>query len=291
MKKISKIALCAAAALGVAGIGLTAGGLAMGATMESVESQSGFVKKTVNHMVRVVDDWDGDSDWDEDDDWDDEEGVAEVDGETASYEFDNITALDIELPYDELILKETDSEKLTVSVTGKDTHLVKVSTEGTELNIEGRGKPKSEVRTVTVSYPEGKEFTEVSIEVDAGYAILESNLNAGEFSASVGAGMLENNGTITARETEIEVGVGAAELMNLDSDYIEAECGVGTLTFDVAGSKTDYAYRISCGVGSVILDEETFTGLGSSKKIDNTGATRRMQLECGMGTIEVDFAQ
>ena len=62
-----------------------------------------------------------------------------------------------------------------------------------------------------------------------GTATLENDLNTREFSASVGAGTLENYGAITAREADIEVGVGTLSLTDLDAEYIEAECGIGTM--------------------------------------------------------------
>ena len=60
---------------------------------------------------------------------------------------------------------------------------------------------------------------------------------------------------------------------------------------DSAGKKTDYNYRLSCGAGTLSLEDEEFAGLGRSKIVDNDGAARKMQLECGMGTLEVSFTE
>ena len=54
MRKFSKIVLGAAAVLGVAGLGLTAGGVAMGATMDDMRYEGSSVQKVVNRMVRVA---------------------------------------------------------------------------------------------------------------------------------------------------------------------------------------------------------------------------------------------
>lgn len=114
MRKFSKIVLGAAAVLGVAGLGLTAGGVAMGATMDDMRYEGSSVQKVVNRMVRVAeslndhDDWD-DDDWDDHDDWDDDdweiEDIAPA-GKDGTYELENISSMDIELNYDELILQE-----------------------------------------------------------------------------------------------------------------------------------------------------------------------------------------
>lgn len=292
MKKFSKIVLGTAAVFGVLGCGFTVAGAAMGASVEEMKYEGSNVQKAVNRMVRMVDHWDDDDDWDDDwddDDWDEKQAVPS--GDSGTYEFDSISSMDIELNYDELILRESEDRKITVTVDGDAADRVRVSTEGSELQIENKDDYRPEERTVTITYPAGTEFTEVSIDIDKGTAALEDDLKAGEFSVSVGAGTLENYGIVTAGQTDIEVGVGTLELADLDADYIEAECGVGMMSLDVAGRKEDYNYRISCGVGSVLLGEDEFTGLGSTKKVDNNGASRKMQLECGMGTLEVDFEE
>lgn len=292
MKKFSKIVLGTAAVFGVLGCGFTVAGAAMGASVEEMKYEGSNMQKAVNRMVRMVDHWDEDDDWDDDwddDDWDEKQAVPS--GDRGTYEFDSISSMDIELNYDELILRESEDRKITVTVDGDAADRVRVSTEGSELQIENKDDYRPEERTVTITYPAGTEFTEVSIDIDKGTAALEDDLKAGEFSVSVGAGTLENYGIVTAGQTDIEVGVGTLELADLDADYIEAECGVGMMSLDVAGRKEDYNYRISCGVGSVLLGEDEFTGLGSTKKVDNNGASRKMQLECGMGTLEVDFEE
>ena len=283
MKKFSKIVLGTAAVFGVLGCGFTVAGAAMGASVEDLKYEGSSMQKAVNSMVRIADHWD------EDDDWDERQAVPS--GDNGTYEFDSISSMDIELNYDELILRESEDQKITVTVDGDAVNSVRVSTEGSELQIENKDNHRPEERTVTVTYPAGTEFTEVSIDIDAGTAALEDDLKAGEFSVSVGAGTLENYGIVTAGQTDIEVGVGTVELTDLDADYIEAECGVGMMSLDVAGRKEDYNYRISCGMGSVLLGEDEFTGLGSTKKVDNNSASRKMQLECGMGTLEVDFEE
>lgn len=90
----------------------------MGATMDDMRYEGSSVQKVVNRMVRVAeslndhDDWD-DDDWDDHDDWDDDdweiEDIAPA-GKDGTYELENISSMDIELNYDELILQEYDGK-------------------------------------------------------------------------------------------------------------------------------------------------------------------------------------
>lgn len=299
MKKFSKILLGIAAVLGVTGCGFTVAGSAMGAGLEDVHYEGHSVRHMLRKMERLDDIWDeDDDDWDEDDwdddDWEDDSrsrssGSTSSADATEDYSFDNISSMDIELSCDELILRETEDSKFAVHVEGSDINQVRVGTEGSELQIESKGEPEN--RTVMVSYPKGTDFTEISLDIGAGTAFLEDDITAREFSASVGAGTMENSGRITVTEADVEVGVGTLDLTDLDARYLEGECGIGTLTLQAVGTKTDYSYRISCGTGSILLENEEFSGLGAMKKIDNEGASRKIQLECGMGTVEVDFEE
>ena len=61
-------------------------------------------------------------------------------GKDGTYELENISSMDIELNYDELILQEYDGKNVKVSISGDYTDKVRVTTEGTELKIESKGK-------------------------------------------------------------------------------------------------------------------------------------------------------
>ena len=52
---------------------------------------------------------------------------------------------------------------------------------------------------------------------------MEDDITAREFSASVGAGTMENSGRITVTESDVEVGIGTLELTDLDTNYLEGE--------------------------------------------------------------------
>ena len=125
---------------------------------------------------------------DRDDDWDERQAVPS--GDNGTYEFDSISSMDIELNYDELILRESEDQKITVTVDGDAVNSVRVSTEGSELQIENKDNHRPEERTVTVTYPAGTEFTEVSIDIDAGTAALEEMCIRDRNYAFIGTGFL-----------------------------------------------------------------------------------------------------
>ena len=144
------------------GCGFTVAGSAMGAGLEDVHYEGHSVRHMMRKMERLDDIWDedgwdeDDDDWDEDDDWEDDSrsrssGSSSSTDDTEDYSFDNIYSMDIELSCDELILRETDDSKFTVHVEGSDINRVRVGTEGSELQIEGDGKPENRT-VIAVSY-------------------------------------------------------------------------------------------------------------------------------------------
>ncbi|HIY02030.1 MAG TPA: DUF4097 domain-containing protein [Candidatus Blautia faecipullorum] len=298
MRKFSKVALITAAALGIAGIGFSAGGAAMGASLSELDLQQYYDGPRLHFLERWLD-WDWD-DWDEEEHHEEEsEHYASRSGTAVSAQTEGTdgekyslavpSELDIELTYDELILREYEGGKVQVEVTGDEDGNVKVYTEDGELKIESRKKAKR--RRIVVSCPPDTEFRKVGIDVDAGAVSVESPLSAGEFSVSVGAGVFSGVSSVTATDAEVEVGTGTLTMKNLDAENIDAECGLGTMELTVKGREEDYSYRLSCGAGSVELGEGEYSGVGAVKKIDNPNASRKMQLQCGMGTVKVSFEE
>ncbi|MDO4678407.1 MAG: hypothetical protein Q4B00_07290, partial [Eubacteriales bacterium] len=157
------------------------------------------------------------------------------------------------------------------------------------LEIVSTRRQKESKRTVKVSYPKGTTFREAEISVDSGILDLRSDFAANSLDIAVGAGEFKNSGSITAIEADLEVGAGTMELTGLDAGEISGECGMGTMDLKVSGQKSDYSYTLECGIGSIQIDGDEYSGLAQEKQIDNPGAKKYIDLECGIGTINVEF--
>ena len=102
-----------------------------------------------------------------------------------------------------------------------------------------------------------------------------------------GAAACEINGIVT-RKLELQSGVSSMAFTGRVDEKLEVETGVGVTSVKLTGSREDYNYKIQCGAGSVNIDGDQYSSLGVERKIDNRAA-RSMELECGVGTIEVQF--
>ena len=167
-----------------------------------------------------------------------------------------------------------------------------ISKKDKELEIEMKGKKKWENLgnrsrgVLSIQIPAGQQFKEVSVKVGAGL-LTADDLHAEEMDIDVGAGQVYLN-SFYARELDLECGAGEAELYGEIERETKIECGVGRVSFTAVGSREDYDYKVSCGIGSVTVGEDSYSGLGGERKISN-GGSKKMEIECGIGEVEVSF--
>ena len=292
MKKFTKGMLIAAGIFAAAGIGLTAAGGVMGASMSELTG--------VNSLKRILwmTEWDDDhDDYDDidDDDYVDHDGMeysAEVGNESSTdgtvYQLKyQPTKLDIELKYDELILEEGDS--FCVRVYDDSGKNVTVKESSDTLKVRST-KKLSKTRKVCISYPEDVKLQELEIEMGAGTVYLNRDIETEKLSVEMGAGEFDSKNPVTAKEADLEIGTGSMTFADLSAKKISGECGLGELDLTMTGTQEDYNYDLECGVGNLDVGSDSYSGLGREKSISNTGADRKLNLECGMGNVSVDFS-
>lgn len=290
MRKFTKVMLVAAGVFTSVGIGLTVGGAVMGAGTQDVETVKKQVVNTLSNAgIRHIDGWD--IDWNDYDDYDDGDGVyselaEESDGEVKTYHADALENLKLDLQYDELYMEPHDGKDILVEVEGDSDGNVSVKSGEKTLHLTSR---KKEHRVIRLYYPENTVFQEVDIEVSAGSVSLDGNLETKELEVSVGAGEFIGNGIVTAKNTSFEVGAGRLEVNDLSASEIDGECGMGEMVLVLTGNEKDYSYQLDCAVGNIDIGSDSYSGLASSKNVRNENASGKLDLECGMGNISVEF--
>ena len=325
MKKFTKGMLIAAGIFGAVGIGLTAAGGVMGASMSELTG--------VKSLKRVLLVADGDYDYDDSDDYDDDDDYDDYDyDDSDDYDSDDYddsddcddsedyaravdeneedgtvyqlkyqpTKLDIELKYDELILEEGDS--FCVRVYDDSGKNVTVKESSDTLKVRST-KKLSKTRKVHISYPEDVKLQELEIEMGAGTVYLNRDIETEKLSVEMGAGEFESKNPVTAREADLEIGTGSMTFADLSARKTDGECGLGELDLTLTGTQEDYNYDLECGVGNLDVGSDSYSGLGREKTISKwvniktkgdvampASALPHQHLECGMGNISVDFS-
>ena len=190
MKKFTKFALGCTVTCVVAGLGLLAAGLAMGAGTAGKEVLAKAFDETINSenirwsvtRISKEEDWE-----DMEEDWSDNVIPDERYG-INTYEFDEHKNLDIELSSDELYFRNYSGSGIRIE-TEADEDKVRIKKDGDTLEIKSLSKLSG--TQIIVYYPENLTFQEVDIEVDAGMIYLEDNLIADDLEIQVGAGEMD----------------------------------------------------------------------------------------------------
>lgn len=304
MKRFLKVILILAAVFGAAGLGLTAGGAAMGATMGDI----GALDNGITQILHILDHKDG---WDEENseaamDGQDEDLVADAekavnekgvlidnaDGSayTKAYEASGVSDLSCDLKYEELVLKTWNEAKVQVKVTGKNHNRVKISNDNGSLTIASSQKVRN--RSVEIFCPENLSLQKIKLQMEAGTIELDGDFKADQMEVNVGAGTLENSGSLDVKEANFTVGVGTADISEIQTEKLNGSCGMGNMDLTLAGKAADYNYELKCGLGNLEVDDSQETSITSgNKQITNEGATKNIKLDCGMGNVQVEFEE
>ena len=284
MKRFLKVILILAAVFGVAGLGLTAGGAAMGATMGDVS----VLDHGITQVLRVLDHEDSweveDSEEDMDEQEDDfqaaaesavtEKGVladsADSSAYTKVYEASAVSDLFCDLRYEELVLKTWNEDKVQVKVSGKDHNRIQISNNNGSLRIASNQKVRN--RSIEIFCPENLSFQKIKLQM--------------------GAGTIENSSSLDIKEADFTVGVGTADISELQVENLKGNCGMGDMELTLTGKAAEYNYELKCGLGNLEVDDSLKTSITSgNKQITNEGATKNIKLDCGMGNVQVEFEE
>lgn len=235
--------------------------------------------------------------------------------DTSSYSVDEISELSLGLGAGIFTIEEKDpSENQNIEILKEGNGEVKSRLRNGKLEIRGFDIYDSKIihiatwsneNKLTVRIPSGKEFSEVSIEAGAGMFDI-GKIKAREFDLEGGAGEftltgIDANklelelgaGTLSANEmntgnTSLSVGMGSMDFDGTITGNLDAETGMGQLNLQLTGSEEDHNYEIECAAGKVEIGNYSSSGLVDDKKI-NHGASTTYEIECGMGSVTIQF--
>lgn len=124
--------------------------------------------------------------------------------------------------------------------------------------------------------------------IDIGAGSFDADLiTAKTSSLKVGTGELEIDQFITD-DTNINCGTGKIELTGKINKNAVVECGLGNINLSLENKESDFNYKVSSGIGSIQIGEQSIGGMATSKSIGNN-AKQDMDIDCGVGSIEINF--
>lgn len=161
--------------------------------------------------------------------------------------------------------------------------------------------------TITLSMPKDKKLQNLKVELGAGNIVFDQ-MKVEEASFDVGAGdiylgsLISTNGEFkigmgrmevadaSVSKASVDVGVGEFLYTGAFKKSAKISCSMGRVKLTLHGTKKDYNYALECSVGTIAVGETTYSNVSTTKKMDN-GSKKSIDLECSVGSIEIEFEE
>lgn len=231
---------------------------------------------------------------------------------TDCFEAETVHNLELRISCADFRITAAADKRVLVEAENIETEKYTCRVEGDTLIVEYGRREKIvqwDNTKIVLSLPEGIQFNQVQIENGAGsLRIAKEKFICKTMNVQIGAGMMEADNITTSERMNVEVGAGSISMNHVTTDYLNAQCGVGSFTLrgkvghDVTvdcgmgrcglkleGRENDYNYDVACALGSVRINGNGTGGFGSKQRWTNTGAIGNMNLNCGMGKIDLQM--
>lgn len=310
MNKLIKVILCIAAACTGAGCAAVIVGLALGGTLEGLDG-SGWVAGdatatggTVEQVEISVDDTVADAGSGE------TVETAEADGMQLGdfvVDADAADAITLHIYHGELKIKKGEAGKIRAYAKGNAEGIM-VSCAGGLLQVldERTGDARRKDVSIVLEIPKKKRLASAEIKVDAGVVeiadkftadtlaivsdaaeLTAEKLDAENFACTVNTGVIEIEDSKFGN-VKLDCKAGTADVAAKITGDADISCSVGAVDVELENDADDIDYELSCGVGAIEIGEEEYTAISGTRRLER-GGTRTFTLNCGLGSIAVDF--
>lgn len=219
---------------------------------------------------------------------------------TVNFKTDDISSLDINLLFTNLIIKQ--GNNLYVETNNEKVHF---DEENNSLKIKEDSRSilsKNNKGDLILYLPENSQFKTVKIQAKAGKIQIE-NLVTDFLSLELGVGETSIQRLNVSENCKIESGAGKVSLLdgrikNLDLDLgvgkfeltssllgsNKINAGIGSLELNLLGNKKDYLIKADKGIGAIHVDESVVSDDSTVGTGENT-----IKIDGGIGNIDVSF--
>ena len=297
MKKSFKVILLTSLVILFLGIGLIVSGIVSGATWTDVGSvifsgKYSFGTGRITMLEKRDEDIAG----------------TKLEGESNILEDINakeVERLVINMYSGELDIKEGESEYFQVN-NKENRGKCFINQEGNEVEVTFAHKGNGKGAKGTFWIPKDLSLKEIEIRIDAGKidakvlkaASVEVELAAGQLlindivatdvEVTVDAGEFKSKGKIAAEKVDINVAAGNLKVDLLEANSSILKVDVGNIEAKLAGNIKDYRIEAECDLGRLVIDKEK-VGFGHSYNKGESDAAKTVEIECNVGSAEIDF--
>lgn len=202
---------------------------------------------------------------------------------------DNIQNLKIDIDVAELEIKTGNTFKVEATDIKKDKFEVAIKSGELSINNKNQrilGLGFNRYNTKIVLYiPKDFKFDNVNMKIGVG-KIMTQEIISNECIIKVGVGEFIAK-DLKTNYLDIDCGTGNAEIEGIVSTNAKINSGIGSISLDLKGNEKDYNYNVNVGIGEVVINENSYSGLANKKKESNTEKPNLFDISCGIGKVNL----
>ena len=282
----------------------------------------GSVKKTFYNEYHD-EKWMMDEEWNKDDEYTAPVLSADTHEVQLSANTSVLKQLKADVSYVTLQIEPHDKQSVVYSITNNTKKIgASVQVEGDTLMISTKNNRKwnwfsgwkgdrlgRSKTAITVKIPQNTLFDTADIIIGAGLLMLDGFTANQRFKLNTGAGEVDVK-NITASNVNIQTGVGETVFHNCSFTDTVMNTGIGETVFDgkifksldikagigeidmrINGKKDDYLINATSGIGSILIDGRSATGIDSTFRINNQNALHTIRVKAGIGEVDIKFTE
>ena len=89
----------------------------------------------------------------------------------------------------------------------------------------------------------------------------------------------------------MNTGVGETSFDGSIFKSLDINAGIGEVDIRINGKKDDYAIDAASGIGSILIDGRSATGIDSTFRINNQNALHTIRVKAGIGEVNITFTE
>lgn len=237
-----------------------------------------------------------------------EHAIAQSEGTETVWNYANVKNLKVDVSYGEVYIQGYDGASVRVETL--EPGACSVDFDGSTLTVSADEKSEwydsVQEQIIRIYVPDKMDLSELEVHTDLGSVDMES-LTAEKLKVTVEAGSLYASELEAKDRAEVKVSAGEANLNSVELDNLTASCGLGSVNIEgvltgkisvdcgagdmnlyISGEQKDYNYVLKCDVGEVTVGDASYSGI-SGKHTADVGGVNDLNLNCGVGNIEVVF--
>ena len=157
--------------------------------------------------------------------------------------------------------------------------------EGSTLKLEDHSRQKEELELKIYLPVNG--LKEIEIEALA-CELTADNIISDIVKLEIANAVVRVDKLTVAQQAQMEISNGEMTIGYFEGNSLEAECEQGIIKVACEGDSKDYNYELECGLGSITVGGENYSGMGEEIRVNN-GSRKHISADCSMGEIILEF--